>query len=46
MRGAAGTVYVLILDDPSYKIGDENRAFARALPAGRAGGTGKKRSKA
>ena len=46
MRGAAGTVYVLILDDPSYKIGDETRAFARALPAGRAGGTGKKRGKA
>ena len=43
MRGSGGTVYVLILDDPGYKIGDDARAFTRALPAGRAGGTGKKR---
>ena len=45
MRGAAGTVYVLILDDPAYKIGDADRGFARQLPAGRAAGTGKKRGK-
>ena len=43
MRGAAGTVYVLILDDSGFKLSDADRGFSRQLPAGRAG-SGKKRA--
>jgi hypothetical protein len=38
MRGGGGTVYILIMDDPFFKIADADRGFARALPPG--GGAG------
>ncbi len=35
MRGQGGTLYVLIMDDPFFKIADADRGFGRgALPAG------------
>ena len=48
MRGQNGTVFVLIQDDPFYKIKDGDRGVARqgALPAGRSNGTGSRRSSA
>jgi hypothetical protein len=47
MRGGAGTLYVLIMDDPFFKIADADRGFGRALPPARAeakrSGTGSKK---
>lgn len=44
MRGQNGTVYVLIQDNPFYKIADNDRGVGQgALPAGRPSGTDSKR---
>jgi hypothetical protein len=44
MRGQNGTVYVLIQDNPFYKIADNDRGVGQgSLPAGRGTGTGSRR---
>jgi hypothetical protein len=48
LRGGGGTLYILIMENPFYKIADGDRGFGQALPPGkeprgaRSGGTGKK----